>query len=74
MEIPQYFVTEFWLIAKIAVLVFLGIYVIFSVVVVKQSKIMVETLKVELEDFIVIVSYLHMVFAMCVFVASIVLL
>ena len=74
MELINVLVTDFWVAAKVLVLLFLGIYVVFSAVVVKQARLMAETLDVELDGFIVTVSYIHMVLAIGVFVSSAVFL
>jgi hypothetical protein len=67
-------ITQFWVFEKAAVLIFLGIYIIFSAVVVKQARLMAETLDVELDNVIVFVSYIHLVLAVGVFIVSAVLL
>lgn len=74
MEIMDEIITDFWIAAKIAILIFLGIYIIFSAVVTKQAKLMAETLDVELDNLIVVVSYIHMALAICIFLTSVVLL
>lgn len=55
--------TTAWLLAKIVVIVFMVIYNIFAVVVVKQVNLMTATLRIGLESTIKVVVYLHFAFA-----------
>lgn len=63
-----------WLGAKIVVLIFLGIYVIFSFVIVKQVNLMTKTLELGLEQVIAVFAYLHLLFAISVFAISFLML
>ncbi|MBN1168965.1 hypothetical protein JXA63_03690 [Candidatus Woesebacteria bacterium] len=74
MDLIETVVADLWIAGKTAILIFLGIYVIFSAVVVKQAKLMTETLDVELDEFIVAVSYIHMLASLGVLISSVVLL
>lgn len=48
---------------KILFLIFLAIYCVFAVVVVRQVNIMTATLRLGLESFVRIIAYLHFIFA-----------
>lgn len=54
---------DIWFLAKILVLIFLAIYCVFAVVVVRQVNIMTHTLRLGLEGVIRIIAYLHFIFA-----------
>jgi len=58
---------DVFLVVKILVLIFLFLYILFSIVVVKQTRLMAETLHVDLDGIIRLVSYLHLFFAVAVF-------
>lgn len=57
---------------KILVLFGVGLYIVFAAVVVKQVQIMTDTIKVGLETPIKIISYLHLAFAVLVFLFALV--
>ena len=59
---------------KIATLIFLAIYIIFAGVVIKQVKVMTETLEVGFEGPIRILAFVHFVFALVVLFLAIVIL
>jgi hypothetical protein len=63
-----------WMIAKIFVLIVLGMYLIFSLVVVKQVKMMVSTLQIGFEGLAKTLSWLHLGFAVLVFITALVIL
>ena len=63
-----------WLIAKIFVLIAFFLYIIFSVVVVRQVELMTATLEVGFETQIKLLSYLHLLFALFVFLAALIIL
>jgi len=63
-----------WLIAKIFVLFGLVIYFVFALVVVRQVQLMTETLEVGFETQLKILSYLHLAFAILVFLAALIVL
>jgi len=63
-----------WLIAKIFVLVALGLYIIFAVVIVKQVGLMIKTVKVGFETPIKYVAWGHLLFAVGIFVLAIIIL
>ena len=74
MDTIRELIIDFWVYEKLAILFFLGMYLIFASVMVKQAKLMTETLDVELDSFIVSVSYVHLAIAVGIFIASVVLL
>ena len=49
---------------KLMVLVFLGVYVIFAIVIVRQVGLMTKTVKLGFEPFIKILALLHLIFAL----------
>lgn len=57
-----------WLALKIFFLIGLLVYLVFSLVVVRQVRIMNQTLDVGLEGVLILVSYLHLAFAIFVLV------
>ena len=63
-----------WLIAKIVALVLLGMYFIFALVVVRQVQLMTDTIEVGFEVPIRLFSYLHLIFAIVIFVAALIIL
>lgn len=74
MEILPFVGVSIWLIAKIFVLIALTIYIIFALVVVKQVNLMTETLEVEIESIIRLISYLHLFAAIGIFILAILIL
>lgn len=71
MEIFSQFGESFLLLLKLAVLIFLAIYIIFASVVVRQVRVMTETLEVGFEKAIKTVAFIHFVFAVGLFLLSI---
>jgi len=63
-----------WEIAKVFVLFGLSIYIIFGVVIVRQVKLMTDTLQVGFEGLIRFFSYIHLLFAIAVFVFALLIL
>ena len=74
MDTIRELIIEFWIYEKLVFLFFLGMYLIFAAVMVKQVKLMTKTLDFELDSFVVSVSYIHLVVAIGIFIASVVLL
>lgn len=68
------FESSFLLLAKVGLLFFLLIYVVFAIVVVKQVKLMTKTLELGFETCIEYLSYLHLAFAVLTFLMAIFLL
>jgi hypothetical protein len=63
-----------WDFAKIATLVFLLLYIVFSVVVIRQVRLMTDTLEVGFEAPLILVSFLHFIFAAGVFILALFIL
>ena len=63
-----------WLVAKIAALILLGMYLIFALVVVRQVQLMTDTIAVGFEVPIRLFSYLHLIFAVLVFLTALIML
>jgi len=63
-----------WLIAKIFTLLLLGMYLVFSLVVVRQVKMMTDTLQLGFESLAKTLSWLHLGFAILVFLTALVIL
>ncbi len=57
-----------WILVKIALTILLLIYLVFALVIVKQARIMTETLEIGFETPIKIISYLHFLFALGILV------
>lgn len=63
-----------WLIVKIAVLILLGLYIVFSLVIVRQTKLMTDTLSLGFETPIILLGYVHLAFAIVVFLTALAIL
>jgi hypothetical protein len=63
-----------WVIVKSFALVLLGMYLIFGLVVVKQVKMMTTTLQLGFEAPIIMLGYIHLVSAILVFLAALIIL
>ncbi len=63
-----------WLVVKVAALILLGMYLIFSLVVVRQIKLMTTTLSIGFEAPIKMLGYIHLAFAVLVFLAALIIL
>ena len=63
-----------WLVVKIAALILLGMYLVFALIVVRQVKLMTDTLSLGFEGPIILLSYIHLAFAVLVFLAALVML
>ncbi len=74
MDLTQLADLSIWMIAKIAVLVFLAIYIGFSVVVVKQAKLMTETLNVDFGKIINTVALILLTMSVVIFILSLLFL
>lgn len=72
--ISPIFGISIWLVVKIAALILLGMYLIFALIVVRQTKLMTSTLKLGFEGLIVMLGYIHLAFAILVFLAALVIL
>ena len=59
-----------FLVIKIGVLIFLFLYVIFAAIVIKQVRMMTETLEVGFESQIKLIVYLHLVVSIMVLIVS----
>lgn len=68
--------TEFslWIIVKIAILIFLLVYAIFSFVIVRQARLMTETLDVDFNKIINTVAFGHLIASITIFVVSLIFL
>ncbi len=64
----------FWELAKYPVIVLLVIYLAFTAVIVKQVKLMIETLEVGFERPILLIAYAHLFLSMFVLLFSIIVL
>lgn len=74
MNLEELVVTDAFLIAKILILIFLFLYIIFAIVIIKQVKLMTDTLDVDLDGFVRFISYLHLFFACVVFAIALFIL
>jgi len=63
-----------WILVKTLTLILLGMYIIFAFVIVRQVKLMTSTLKLGSETLMKFLSYLHLVFAIFVFLAALIIL
>ena len=65
---------DIWFIAKIMVMFLLLLYLVFSYVIVKQTKIMTETLELGFEKVIKMISLIHFVLAIGTFFLALIIL
>ncbi len=63
-----------WAVIKILVLVALGIYIIFAFVITRQVKIMTSTLTLGSEFFAKFLAFIHLLFAVLVFITALAVL
>ena len=63
-----------WILIKALALVLLGMYLVFAFVVTRQVKVMTDTLHLGFEIPAKFLSYLHLAFAVLVFLAALVIL
>lgn len=63
-----------WTIAKAMVLFALGIYIVFAVVVLRQIRLMSETLKIGLEKGVRTLGVIHLLFSIAVFILALIIL
>ncbi|KKU10267.1 MAG: hypothetical protein UX13_C0016G0024 [Candidatus Woesebacteria bacterium GW2011_GWB1_45_5] len=63
-----------WFLVKVLSLTLLGMYFIFALVVLKQVKLMTDTLQLGFEQFIKFLALAHLIFAVIVFLAAFVIL
>ncbi len=63
-----------WPVVKILVIILLGIYIVFSYVIVRQVQLMTDTLEIGFESQLKFLSFLHFLFAIAVLVFSIIIL
>lgn len=63
-----------WLVVKVASLILLGMYLVFSLVVVRQIKLMITTLSLGFESPVIMLGYIHLAFAVLVFLAALIIL
>lgn len=63
-----------WFFIKIAALILLALYLVFALVVVRQTILMTDTLKLGFETPIKILAYAHLIFAIFVFLTALIVL
>lgn len=63
-----------WILIKALALVILGMYLVFAFVITRQVKLMTSTLHLGFETPARVLSYLHLVFAVLVFFAALIIL
>ena len=62
------------LVVKIAVLILLSMYLIFALIIVRQTKLMTSTLTLGFETPIIMLGYIHLAFSVLVFLAALIIL
>ena len=65
---------DIWFIAKIMVMFALLLYLVFSYVIIKQTKIMTKTLELGFENVVKTISLIHFVLAVGTFILALVIL
>ena len=73
-DITQVFGIQIWMVVKILAIILLAMYLVFSLVVVRQVKLMTDTLNLGFESFVKLLAYTHLMFATLVFLVAIVIL
>jgi hypothetical protein len=63
-----------WLVVKIAVLILMSMYLIFALIVVRQIKLMTSTLELGYEAPVALLGYIHLAFAILVFLVALIIL
>ena len=63
-----------WFFVKIGALILLGLYLIFALVMVRQVKLMTDTLQLGSEGFVRGLAFLHLIFAILVLLSAIIIL
>lgn len=63
-----------WFLIKIITLAVLVMYIIFAVVVIRQVKLMTDSLKLGLEGFLKFLAYVHLIFAILVLLTALITL
>lgn len=63
-----------WPVIKIASLILMSIYIVFAFIIVRQVKIMTDTLQLGFEAPIRVLSYIHLIFAVFVFLTALIIL
>jgi len=63
-----------WTVAKLFLLFALGLYVIFALVIVRQVKLMTDTLAVGFETLVKTLAKVHLIFSIIVFVLALIIL
>ncbi|MGA3291638.1 MAG: DUF5657 family protein [Candidatus Microgenomates bacterium] len=63
-----------WILIKVLALVLLGIYLVFAFVVIRQVKLMTDTLHIGFETSAKMLSYIHLALAILVFLTALVIL
>ncbi|MBU0569712.1 hypothetical protein KKB40_02945 [Patescibacteria group bacterium] len=74
MEVVTSFSTSILVVVKVAVFIFMALYIIFAGAVVKQVKVMTQTLEVGFEKPIIYISYVHFLVSLFVFALAILIL
>jgi len=72
--ISPIFGISIWMAVKVAALILLGIYLVFALVVVRQIRLMTTTLSLGFEAPITMLGYIHLAFAILVFLAALIIL
>jgi hypothetical protein len=63
-----------WLVIKVAILIILGMYLMLCLVVIRQIKLITSTLSLGFEGPITMLGYIHLAFAVLVFLAALIIL
>jgi hypothetical protein len=74
MEILPIVGFSIWLVVKIFVVVALGIYLIFALVVVRQVRLMIDTVKIGFEMALTVMAYSHLILAVLILILAIAIL
>lgn len=73
-ELLSYIENPILVALKIAAVVFTLLYIVFAAILIKQVKIMTDTLRVGLENWVKVLVFVHFVFALGVFLLALIIL
>ncbi len=74
MEVLPILNISVWAVAKVFVLFALALYIVFAFVIVRQTRIMTETLEIGFEQVIRMIAFAHLLFAAGTFILALIIL
>ncbi len=65
---------SFWFLIKIGILILIAMYLVFALIMVRQVRLMTDTLATGSENLVKFLAALHLIFAVFVFLAALIIL